>query len=376
MAKSKKNLKILELTNFTAGGCGVGKRVLRESEILSKRGHNVQVFSSNFIKGKNETCPLEDKISGVKIKRFPAKNLGGESFMSWQFEKEAIKFSPDVIIAHAYRHLHTTRALKIAKRLNAKCFLVTHAPFDRASSRNVGENFIVKIYDRLIGKPSLKKFDKVIIISNWEMPYLKKLGVDKENIFYIPNGIEDSFFSKQSKKFNNHIIYTGRVSPIKNLEIALRSLSELDTPFKFTIFGPADSLYLAKLKKIIELSGIANNVILKNRTYSHSEQIKELDNSTFFILPSLSEGMPQSLIEAMARGKIVIASNNKGNSDIISDGKNGFLFKNRDKEDLIIKLTNIISLPKSKLQKIQKEAIKTAEKYKWGELIDKLESLF
>ena len=42
-------MKILELTNYTAGGCGVWARVKNEAELLSKRGYDVRIFSSNFI---------------------------------------------------------------------------------------------------------------------------------------------------------------------------------------------------------------------------------------------------------------------------------------------------------------------------------------
>ena len=44
--------------------------------------------------------------------------------------------------------------------------------------------------------------------------------------------------------------------------------------------------------------------------------------------------MPQTLVEAMARGKIVIGSDNEGNKELIKDSENGFLFKNGSAEDL------------------------------------------
>ena len=47
-------MKILELCPFSAGVCGVWTRVLEESKRLSDKGHEIKVFSSNFIKGTNE----------------------------------------------------------------------------------------------------------------------------------------------------------------------------------------------------------------------------------------------------------------------------------------------------------------------------------
>jgi hypothetical protein len=49
-------MRILEITNYTAGGCGVGMRVLNESKILSEKGHEVMIFSTNNVKGSKEIC--------------------------------------------------------------------------------------------------------------------------------------------------------------------------------------------------------------------------------------------------------------------------------------------------------------------------------
>ena len=80
--------------------------------------------------------------------------------MSWDFEKEALEFEPEIIIEHSYRHLHTIRALKVAeilRRKGKKCkgFLVTHAPFERKLTRTFLQNLIVKFYDFFIGKKQL-----------------------------------------------------------------------------------------------------------------------------------------------------------------------------------------------------------------------------
>ncbi len=369
-----KKLKILELTNYTAGGCGVGARALQEAAMLSKRGYEVRIFSSNFTKGSTDLAQEEEMIDSVKIKRFPAKKLGGESFMIWNFESEALKFNPDIIIVHAYRHIHTTQALKIARKLNAKIFLVTHAPFDRNSTRTLFQKGAVFFYDQFIGKRILMKFDKIIAITKWEIPFLLKLGIKEENIEYIPNGIKDEFFKDNKKvKEENNVIYIGRISPIKNLEVMIKSLPLLGNKnIIFEIIGPCENNYLKKLVSIIKYLNLENRVKIINKTYIFREEIKQLNSSRFFILPSLSEGMPQVLVEAMALGRIVIASDNKGNSDLIINGKNGFLFRNNDEKDLSEKINKILVMKDYELIKIKKEAKKTASQFSWDKIIDKI----
>ena len=199
-------MRVLELTNYSAGICGVWARVREESVRLAKKGYEVRVFSSNLEKGTNRVVSADDKLEKVKILRFPARKLGGESFMSWDFEQEALKFTPDVIIAHSYRHPHTLKALKIAEKLRiegkkCKVFLVTHAPFGRSETRSLISKIAVWYYDKFIAPRYMNKFDKVIAITKWEIPYILNLGLKRDKIAYIPNGIPDEFFEiKKPKK--------------------------------------------------------------------------------------------------------------------------------------------------------------------------------
>ena len=113
-------LKILEICPYSSGICGVFTRVFTEAKAFKENGHDVMVFSSNAIKGAKGKAAAEDEIDGIKIKRFPYIKLGGESFMKWDYQKEAIEYAPDIIIVHNYRHLHTTQALKIRGVLNGE----------------------------------------------------------------------------------------------------------------------------------------------------------------------------------------------------------------------------------------------------------------
>ena len=83
-------MKILELTNYSAGVCGVWQRVKQESIELSKLGHNVEIFSSNLTKGSDEIASQNDSIRNIKIIRLPTRKIGGEAFLNWKFKKKAI----------------------------------------------------------------------------------------------------------------------------------------------------------------------------------------------------------------------------------------------------------------------------------------------
>ncbi|MEK6928361.1 MAG: glycosyltransferase family 4 protein [Nanoarchaeota archaeon] len=371
-------MRILELTTYSAGTCGVFARVREESIRLAKKGHKVAIFSTNHTKGSSEIASSRDSLGSVSITRFPAHKLGGESFSSWKFDKEALAFNPDIIITHAYRHTHTTRALKIGNHLKIPVFLVTHAPFERSETRSLLSKIAVSFYDSFIARKKLNKFTKIIAITNWEIPYLLRLKIPKEKIAYIPNGIPEEFFKikKAKTKEENKILFLGRISPIKNLETAIKALPLInDKSIKLEIVGPTESNYLQKLKALIFSLNLANRVIFSHPILDIKEKIKKIDEARIFILPSISEGMPQSLVEALARGKLVLASKNPGNSDLIQDSKNGFLFPVANAKALASLLDKTLSLSSSKAQKIKNTARLSVKQFVWPKIINKINKI-
>jgi len=369
-------MKILEITAFSAGICGVWTRVFAESKLLAKKDHEVYVLSSNAVKGSNETAIPFEEIEGIKIRRFPYKKLGGESFMSWNFEKELLELKPQVIIAHAYRHLHTTKALKLARKINSKIFLVTHAPFiEDNSTRSFAGKLSVLFYDKFIASKTLNGFDKIIAITNWEKPYLLKLGVKEEKIVYIPNGIPDEFFKTKPKKGKN-ILFLGRVSPIKNLESLIFAMSLVkNKKIKLDIVGPAENNYKEKLVVMIKEMKLEKRVRFYPPVFDLKQKIRLIDEYEIFVLPSKREAMPQALIEAKARGKIVISSKSEGGKEMINNNEDGFLFEIDDYHKLAEIIDNITKMDLNEKARIQKNALKSVEKFKWSYLIDKIEKL-
>jgi len=381
----KEKLKILELCPFSAGICGVWQRVRQESIELIKKGYSVKIFSSNLEKGTDKIVSSRDKLNNeIDIYRFPAIKLGGESFMSWfkkEAEKEALEYMPDIIIAHNYRHLHTTKALRVArklKKMGRKCrvFLVSHAPFERNETRTLMQRIIVWLYDKFIGRATINNFDKIIMISKWELPYLKGLNVDESKIVYIPNGIPEEFFlQKKYKKEENKILFLGRISPIKNLEVLIKAVSiKKDKSIAIEIVGPAEKEYLDKIKELVEKLNLKDRIVFSPPIYDLKDKIKKIDSAKIFVLPSKIEGMPQGLIEAMARGKIVIGSDCMAIKELIKENENGYLFKSDDYLDLAEKIDFVLK-NKIKNREIKRNAMNFVKQFRWNYLINELERL-
>jgi len=180
-------------------------------------------------------------------------------------------------------------------------------------------------------------------------------------------------YKKNISKQENKILFLGRISPIKNLEILILAMPIIkDKKIMLEIVGPSEDNYLEKLKILIKENKLEKRVKFTKPIYDISEKISKLDSAKIFVLPSKSEAMPQALIEAMSRENIVIANENKGTNEIIKDNINGYLFEKNNSKDLAKKIDSALS----KDQKIiKRQAKKSVEKFSWNFLIKELYSL-
>ncbi|MBS3083579.1 glycosyltransferase family 4 protein [Candidatus Pacearchaeota archaeon] len=373
-------MRILEVCPFSAGICGVWSRVEEEAKGLSERDHELMIFSSNKTKGSDEIASKNQKIGKISIKRFRTFKLGGESFMYFSYHKEAISYKPDIIIAHNYRHLHTLLALRVAYNLRkqghtCKVFLVTHAPFVEGNiTRTWWQSTIVKLYDCIIAPLTLPLFDAILPIALWEIPYLCNIGARKKQLKYIPNGIPDIFFTQKKSAEKNHIIFLGRISPKKKLDTLIKAVASLNQNNKtfLHIIGPQEKEYFESLKKLTASLHMDKYIKFIPPVHGLKEKIRILDNAKMFVLPSRVEGMPQALIEAMAREKIVIGSNSIAIRELIKDNQDGYLFEFDNPTDLARVIKKAINKPSSQ---IKKAARKKVELFAWDKVITRLEKV-
>lgn len=365
-------MKILEICPFSAGICGVWARVLSESKEFSKLGYEVIIFSSNIEKGTEKKCEAEQKINKIKIKRFESnqdlldKSLS-KNVTYFNFKEDLISLKPDLVITHLI-HPHSFKALDVCQKMNIPCYLVTHAPFN--VKRYFPLNLITKLHYFTKVKPNINNFTKIIAITKWEIPYLLKLGVKKDKIVYIPNGIPEEFFNPKKEKEKNKVLFLGRIASIKNLEILIYA-AKLLPHIQFSLVGTSEEDYLKNLKDITKREKI-ENVTFYPPIYNLKEKIKCIDNHKFFVLPSKREAMPQVLIEAMSRGKIVISSDTDGGEEIIKDNENGFLFEIGN----VGQLTKLIKKNIKGNKRVQNNARNSVKKFNWKTLIKKYIYLF
>jgi len=176
-------------------------------------------------------------------------------------------------------------------------------------------------------------------------------SIDSENFDFLKNYV---FNPEEEVK----IISVGRLHWKKGIDIALLSLSKLKKEgYLFKYFLVGDGNEFEKLKFMVKNLNLENEVVFLG--YKSSIEVSELlKQSQLFLLPSYSEGLSNSALEAMCSGIPIISSTAGGMSEAINDEINGFLFNTGDVNGLFLKL-KIIFENKYDLRTVRLNAHKT-----------------
>ena len=210
------------------------------------------------------------------------------------------------------------------------------------------------------------KFANVIIAVNLE----DKKVLDKifKKVVYIPNGVDLSIYGKTKQKVENKIGFIGRVHKQKGIVYLLDAFEKIKAKhpgLMLEIIGKVDEYGLELKKKYND-----NRIIWRGFMENRSEIAKTLKSSYLIALPSLWEGLPLVLFEALASGRPVIVSDIPAYRSVIKD--EALFCKVKNSDDLAKKIELLLKSKETALRYGKKGMI-LAEKYDWKEIAKKLE---
>lgn len=258
-------------------------------------------------------------------------------FDMWRIIK---KYNPLIV------HTHSSKA-GLLGRLAAKLAgvpIIVHSPHGHVFVGYFGpiKTKIFIILERLASRIT----DKIIALTQREKEDHIRLRIGSEDTFVIiHSGVELNKFKEmpliegQNLRKNLGlpkdalIIGTsGRLEPVKGPEFLIKAANRIISqyPNTFFLFVGDGSLRRDLEKKALDL-GIEKNIVFLGWRNDVSKIISIYD---IFVLPSLNEGMGRVLVEAMALGKPIVASNAGGIPDLITHGKTGFLVPPKNSKEL------------------------------------------
>ena len=315
---------------------GVSTTIQRMSAALTERGHLVEVMVSR----------REVSVPGIPLKNFPP--IG--EFELPEYELQKLSFPPLLqIIDYLQRERFTEviistpgpvglAALCAAKVLGLPTSGIYHTDFpeyvriltEDGLMESLTWNFMHWFYAQL---------DRVYVNSEHYRQCWIDRGIPAEKLHILPRGLDTGLFhpDKMDPQFWRKrglgegevgVLYVGRVSREKNLDLlaaALRRLSTAGIPIRPLIVG--DGPYLGMMKELLP-EGIYTGSL-------HGEELATaFASADFFAFPSTTDTFGNVVIEAQASGLPVIVSDVGGPKDLVEEGVDGRITKGLDLDEL------------------------------------------
>lgn len=254
-------------------------------------------------------------------------------------------------------------------------------------------NIIIKKVYLLAEKISAPFKDTIITNSEFDRQLAIKNKITKPNkITTIYNGIslnEIKFFlTEEAKKFiNSKILYSkfyilnsiliGTIANLyknKGLEFLVKTMSVIKGQMSnVTLMIIGDGPERKNLEKLIKKYKLKNNVFLLGAIPDAYKYLKALD---LFVLPSIKEGQPWVILEAMAAEVPIVATNIAGIPEMIENGKSGLLVEPADPAALANAIEKMLAHPSLAQECIKNASIVVKEKFNITEMMEKNEKLF
>jgi len=311
-------------------GSGVTNVVYHLSKELVRRGHKVTVYASAALDTRRKMDHVINPVivDGIVVHRFSYIMHHYTSFITPSIipymSKSIKKF--DVI------HLHDSRCFQgiivhyYAKKYNIPYVLQAHGAVLPLFQKERPK----KIFDLFFGYRILSDASKVIALTEIEAEQYKKMGVDKDKIEIVPNGIDLSEYENLTKrgdfrrKYNikdgeKTILYVGRLHKSKGIDLLINAFADISRELsnaKLVLVGPNDG-YRSALEELIKALRV-NDKVLFTGFVTDDEKMAAFVDADVFVTPKFS-GFPITFLEACACGTPIITTNNGDELDWIHD---------------------------------------------------------
>ena len=269
-------------------------------------------------KGGAHIFRLEDHLSGVEV--IPFEHRGRlDPGLVFQLKNAMKRLGIDAIHSHGYKPDFYGGAAAMLLRLPrlSTCHLWTRATKDLCRYAKL---------DLL----TLRRFDRVIAVSKPILEELRASGITNDKLSLIPNGIYTKAFAAgmpvYRSAFDTGAVVFGmacRQVAAKGVDLALQATAQLikDVPHARLLIA-GDGPKLDEYRTLSSALGIADKTRFIGRSNSMPDFYASLD---VFLLPSIDEGLPIALLEAMAAGLPPIATTVGSVETVLHNNLNGLL---------------------------------------------------
>ena len=333
---------------------------------MAALGHEVICYDRSGTDINGCEAPKEPyELNGVRVVPVRTVNAKGMAALSsaWFATRVALRNHPDVIHYHAEGPCN---ALPAAKRAGVRTAATIHGlDWQRAKWGGVASRVIKR------GESSAARCaDGLIVLSASAQSYFCKT-YGREAVL-IPNGVElrgsrpaNLIRRKWGLEEGSYVLYVGRIVPEKRPELLVEAFAELDTDRRLVVAGgPSDTPDF--FDEVSLLAARDTRVVMAG--FVEGDLLAELySNAYCCVLPSEIEGMPMSLLEAMAYGRCCVTSDIPECADVLAGA--GETFSRGDAAALRRALASLLADP-ARVAALGDAAREHVEgSYDWGSVV-------
>lgn len=339
---------IIHLVGKTHGGVAVMAKTLIKEQL--KNGHTIIAVFFDYDEDFLHEFEHQLSVLIIKERKFPGLNvlLGMGIRKLYKYAKE--KYPALEIVIHAHNAV-TIGLLPRLRNIPIVCTLHGKSIWKRESIRKYCSEYMIKHILRKV----VKFNGQIIAVSKATAEYFAKYTKFPISVIYngtIRNTNQDRIVFKEDF-IVGHI---GGISYSKGWDTAINGFSLFTKQVKInTLFVSAGSIFIneSEINCLLDGSDVKNRVkILGLVKDAGNRLIPSLD---VLVLPSVSEGLPMSIIEAISYGVPVITTDVGGIKEIIIDGDNGYIVE-KNAMQIAARLQEL-AINKEQYQKMSKNAI-------------------
>lgn len=349
-------------------GGGISTYCYHTARMLAEKQHQVTVF----IPDDEVQDYIISHSEGIRLVRFNTNRTGAGNFLghtpalSYEFAimvRDLVRKEgkPDYIESQEYLalpyYLLQFKLLGYPEFTDVPVVLTLHSPaFLYLLYNREGVYEFPNYWTGEMEKSCIVSADLVIAPSRYMIDEIKKhtnIQIEAARLAIIRNPYVVPAEAAHQKITRNRVVFFGKLSPQKGVfELFAYFRDMWDRGFKhsLTVIGGTEKVYYPEMKTMGQLiedkyktyfeKGL---VELKGRIHP-SEKETYLADAHVILIPSMNDNLPYAAIEAMSMGKVVLASKQGGHSEIIEDGKQGFLFDHNIPGDFEKKLNEVLAL--------------------------------
>jgi glycosyltransferase involved in cell wall biosynthesis len=355
--QGENKMKIVEVNAFHYPFLGgIEHRIHHIAKRLAGR-HELIVLTGQL----PDSSPTEE-MGGYTVKRLPSKytNIYNPPYIKTPGILKALEeLQPDVVDFH-YRWAPTYN--KAAQKYSGKKVFTFHNTFGEGA----GFTRIPSVANDYMWKSPLKKFSKIVCVSDFVRRDLIARGFNQGQLVTVPNGIEMP--PPMNRNEGDYILFVGRLVGTKGIPYLLKAMKKIDSKLVICGGGPDQK----KLEKMAIRLGITDKVKFPGRV-PEEEKLRLFANSKLFVLPSIYESYGIAAAEAMSYGKAVVASDVGGLPEVVGGG--GVLARPKDPNDLAEKINALLNDP-GRRRTMGIKAAEIAKEYTWDSSASMMETVY